>query len=493
MTTIRQYLVFLTGHRISANTPAEEVGSLSKIGAAIAFASFLASLQFGIAGWFLAMDLHIILQILMALVFASIGAAIVLVLDRNFIYLADTRYETDKKLTYVYLGIRVFLITVIGSLSSQFTMPLFLKSELAIHAQDMKDGRFTQAKERYQAKYELSDKTQNLTDLEDRAAKLKKEVANLTPELVRQRSQVNQCFADYTKKTKTTFAPDLDEHEIINLYAKDKHECERIEGLYREAYRTYISPKEAELAQMGEAITEAQGNIDTAKKEIAQDLEKATVINEAYINVASADVLSSLIRNNPGAFMKYALLTLLQLCLELMPILLKLQAGQSSLGHRMAIYAYENKTRSIDQVNHSQAKRLDSEDQISQARHEHALVDKERFATRQEYDSLVLKQKLTQDLENEQLRQQLEELKRQSSAYLRAQHQFTQGFSTATGQFMNRVVVPTVDMVSKPFANSDAQTHTHGAQEEKSTGAKVFPFAGGMDLGTKAASWSALW
>jgi hypothetical protein len=74
---------------------------------------------------------------------------------------------------------------------------------------------------------------------------------------------------------------------------------------------------------MGAAITQAQSDIDTAKKDIAQDLEKATVINEAYINVASADVLSSLVLNKPGAFMKYALLTLLQLCLELMPILLK--------------------------------------------------------------------------------------------------------------------------------------------------------------------------
>ena len=126
-------------------------------------------------------------------------------------------------------------------------------------------------------------------------------------------------------------------------------------------------------------------------------------------------------------------------------------------------------------------------------------MDKERFATRQEYDSLVLKQKLTQDLENEQLRQKLEELKRQSSAYLRAQHQFTQGFSAATGQFVNRVVVPTVDMASKPFANSGPQANSHGAQdvkasqEEKSAGAKVFPFAGAMDLETKAASWSALW
>jgi Domain of unknown function (DUF4407) len=488
MTTARQYLVFLTGHRISAQTSAEEVGSLSKIGAAIAFASFLAALQFGIAGWFLAMDLHILLQIVMALIFALIGALIVLVLDRNFIYLADTRYETDKKLTYIYLGIRIFLITVIGSLSSQFTMPLFLKSELAIHAQDMKDGRFTEAKERYQAKYELSDKTGGLTKLEDKTTKLRKEISTLTPELVRQRGLVGQCFADYNKKTKTTFAPDLDEHEIINLYAKDKRECERIDGIYHENYRNFVAPKEAELVQMGAAITQAQSDIDTAKKDIAQDLEKATVINEAYINVASADVLSSLVLHKPGAFMKYALLTLLQLCLELMPILLKLQAGQSPLGHRMAIFAYDNRTRSLDQVNQSNARRLDSEDQIALARHEHLLADKERYAARQEYDSLVVKQKLTQDFENEKLRQELEELKRQSSAYLRAQHQFTQGFSNAAGQFVHRVVVPTVNFASKPFATSNSQATTQSTPDEKTAHAKVFPFAGPMDLGAKAAS-----
>ena len=489
MTTVRQYLVFLTGHRIAANTSAEEVGSLSKIGAAIAFASFLAALQFGIAGWFLAMDLNIFLQILMALVFGVIGAGIVLVLDRNFIYLADTRYETDKKLTYVYLGIRIFLITVIGSLSSQFTMPLFLKSELAIHAQDMKDGRFTEAKERYQEKYELADKTAGLTTLEDKTAKLRKEITSLTPELVRQRGLVGQCFADYNKKTKTTFAPDLDEHEIISLYAKDKRECERIDGIYRENYRNYVGPKEAELAQMGAAISQAQSDIDTAKKDIAQDLDKATKVNEAYINVASADVLSSLVRNNPGAFMKYALITLLQLCLELMPILLKLQAGQSPLGHRMAIFAYENRTRSLDQVNQSNAKRLDSEDQIALAKHEHALLDKERYAKRQEYDSLVVKQKITQDLENEKLRQELEELKRQSSAYLRAQHQFTQSFSQASSQFVNRVVMPAMSTVSKPFAAKTPNESQPAEQEYVANeGAKVFDFGSAHGLGVKAAS-----
>jgi len=80
VSSIRQLLVFLTGHRLSSNTPAGEVGSLTKIGAAIAFASILAAIQFGIAGWFLAMNLYWPLQLMMALVCASIGALIVLVL-----------------------------------------------------------------------------------------------------------------------------------------------------------------------------------------------------------------------------------------------------------------------------------------------------------------------------------------------------------------------------------------------------------------------------
>ena len=295
MSTIRQYLVFLTGHRIPANAPVEEVGSLSKIGAAIAFASFLAALQFGIAGWFLAMDLHIGLQILMALTFAAIGAAIVLVLDRNFIFLADTRYETDKKLTYVYLGIRIFLITVIGSLSSQFTMPLFLKSELAIHAQDMKDGRYTDAKARYQEKYELSDKAAAVTNIEQRSTQLRKELQDLTTGLIRQRNASNQCFQDYRKKTSTTFAPDLDENEIIHLYAKDKRICEQLEETYRQNYRSFAGPREAELTAMGEAMPQALAAVEGAKKDIAANLAKTSQIDEAYINVASADVLSSLL------------------------------------------------------------------------------------------------------------------------------------------------------------------------------------------------------
>ena len=488
MSTIRQYLVFLTGHRIPASAPVEEVGSLSKIGAAIAFASFLAALQFGIAGWFLAMDLHIGLQICMTIIFAVIGAAIVLVLDRNFIFLADTRYEIDKKLTYIYLGIRIFLITVIGSLSSQFTMPLFLKSELAIHAQDMKDGRYTDAKVRYQEKYELSDKTAAVSNLEQRSTQLRKELQDLTPALIRQRNASNQCAEDYRKKTSTTFAPDLDENEIIHLYAKDKRACEQLEETYRQNYRSFAGPREAELTAMGEAMPQALAAVEGAKQDIAANLVKTSQIDEAYINVASADVLSSLITHSPGVFFKYALITLLQLCLELMPILLKLQAGQSALGHRAALAAHQNKTSVLSEINRSVSRRLDSEAELQLAQHGRALVTKDQQAELQERDLSMTKHKIVHDIANQKLRQELDELKRQNSAYGRLQNQMNYTFTQAADQFMNKVVTPTVAVASSAISDAFAKPSNPNAIQTESNSARVFNFDPNVQTQLKAAS-----
>ena len=488
MSTIRQYLVFLTGHRIPANAPVEEVGSLSKIGAAIAFASFLAALQFGIAGWFLAMDLHIGLQICMTIIFAVIGAAIVLVLDRNFIFLADTRYEIDKKLTYIYLGIRIFLITVIGSLSSQFTMPLFLKSELAIHAQDMKDGRYTDAKVRYQEKYELSDKTAAVTNIEQRSTQLRKELQDLTPGLIRQRNASNQCAEDYRRKTSTTFAPDLDENEIIHLYAKDKRACEQLEEAYRQNYRNFASPREAELTAMGEAMPQALAAVEGAKQDIAANLAKTSQIDEAYINVASADVLSSLITHSPGVFFKYALITLLQLCLELMPILLKLQAGQSALGHRAALAAHQNKTSVLSEINRSVSRRLDSEAELQLAQHGRALVTKDQQAELQERDLSMTKHKVVYDIANQKLRQELDELKRQNSAYGRLQNQMNYTFTQAADQFMNKVVTPTVAVASSAISDAFTKPSNPNAIQTESNSARVFNFDPNVQTQLKAAS-----
>ncbi len=444
----RQFLVFLTGHRLSPDTPIKEIGSLTKIGSAIAFASFLAAIQFGIAGWFLSAGQPLVLRLIMTIVCSFVGSMIVLVLDRNFIYLADTRYETEKNISYFYLGIRVFLITVIGSLSSQFTMPLLLKSELEIHAQDLKDGRYTQSKEFYQQKYELADKSKTLETLDQRIVRLKKELQSPPQEITRKRAAAEKCMQDYRQQVRNTFAPDLDESEIVQLYAKDKQECDRLEAVYRNAYHAYVTPREAELTKAGEDITQAQVAVETAKASITTDLTKTSAIHEAFINVGSADVLWSLITNNGGAFMKYLLLSLLQLCLELMPIFLKIQAGQSQMGHRIALKAYEHKTKTLAQMNLSASQRLQSETLLQTARHDQAMDFKKLEGEEQKYALQLTHQKLEQELINERLRKEIDDLRRQTSAYARVQGYFMDPVRSAIDGFAMKPIQPTVRVVT---------------------------------------------
>ena len=465
MNSIRQFLVFLTGHRLSPDTPIKEIGSLTKIGSAIAFASFLAAIQFGIAGWFLSAGQPLVLRLIMTVVCSVVGSMIVLILDRNFIYLADTRYETEKNISYFYLGIRVFLITVIGSLSSQFTMPLLLKSELEIHSQDLKDGRYSQSKEFYQQKYELTDKSKALETLDQRIVRLKKELQSLPQDINRKRVAAEKCNQDYRQNVRNTFAPDLDESEILQLYAKDKKECDRLEASYRMAYQAYVTPREAELTKAGEEITRAQVAVETAKASITADLDKTSAIHEAYINVGSADVLWSLITNNGGVFMKYILLSLLQLCLELMPIFLKIQAGQSQMGHRIALKAYEHKTRTLAQMNLSASARLESESLLHKARHQQAISLKRQTGEQQIIELQLLNEKLEQELANEKLKKEIDELRRQTSTYFRMQESFTYPIRKTMESFTNPLIVPTFSISENPLTKDSMQT----------TG--VYPFA----------------
>ena len=151
-------MVGITGHYVGHMTNPEDVGGLSKIGLSICFASLLAALQFGIAGWFLSENLGLFAQTLISITTSIVGALVVLIIDRSFIYASDTRADSGGKLGYFYLAIRIFLILAVGTLSSQFVLPLMLKSELAIHIQDLKDQRYQEAKNRYDEKYNVTEK-----------------------------------------------------------------------------------------------------------------------------------------------------------------------------------------------------------------------------------------------------------------------------------------------------------------------------------------------
>jgi hypothetical protein len=330
-------MVGITGHHLDSNTQPQEIGGLSKIGLSICFASMLAAIQFGIAGWYLASSLDPDSRLILASSLGFIGACVVLIIDRNFIYAADTSIQSKGHLTYVYLAIRIFLILVISSLSSQFTLPLLLKSELEIHVQDLRDERYDTAKDRYNNKYDLPEKIQNERELSKQITQLKSSLTNLPQGLVHQKLATEQCFREYKKKSNAAIGPDVDDEEVANLYAREKIQCEQMELAYKEAYKLYITPRQAELALKNETYKHVVSDAAQAQSSFKGDLQRAEENNNHFLNASSSDVLWSLIRNNPGARTKYLMLTLAQLVLELMPLLLKSLLGRSPLGTRIAM------------------------------------------------------------------------------------------------------------------------------------------------------------
>jgi len=330
-------MVGVTGHHLDSDTQPQEIGGLSKIGLSICFASVLAAIQFGIAGWYLASNLDPDSRMIIALVFGFVGACVVLIIDRNFIYAADTSTQDKGYLTYSYLAIRVFLILVISSLSSQFTLPLLLKSELEIHVQDLRDERYDTAKDRYNNKYDLPEKIRNERELTKQITQIRSSLTNLPQSLVHQKLAAEQCLREYKKKANSAMGPEVDDEEVANLYAREKIQCEQKEMAYKEAYKLYITPRQAELALKNDAYKHVSADANQAQSSFKIDLERAEQNNTQFLNASSSDVLWSLIRNNPGARTKYLMLTLAQLVLELMPLLLKSLLGRSPLGVRIAI------------------------------------------------------------------------------------------------------------------------------------------------------------
>jgi hypothetical protein len=171
-----------------------------------------------------------------------------------------------------------------------------------------------------------------------------------------------------------------------------------------------------------------------------------------------------------------------------MPILLKLQAGQSTLGHRAALAAHQNKTRVLTEINRSVSRRLDSEGELQLAQHKQALVMKNQQAELQERDLAMTKHKIVHDIANQKLRQELDELKRQSSMYGRLQNQASYTYAQVADQFMNKVVTPTVAVASSALNSAFAKPSNASTSQTESNSARVFNFDPNSQNQLKAAS-----
>ncbi len=90
------------------------------------------------------------------------------------------------------------------------------------------------------------------------------------------------------------------------------------------------------------------------------------------------------------------------------------------------------------------------------------------------------------DIANQKLRQELDEMKRQSSMYGRLQNQVSYSYTHVADQFMNKVVTPTVAVASG--ALNGAFNKPASPNNAEGNSARVFNFDPNAQTQFKAAS-----
>jgi hypothetical protein len=113
---------------------------------------------------------------------------------------------------------------------------------------------------------------------------------------------------------------------------------------------------------------------------------------------------------------------------------------------------------------------------------------KDQQAELQERDLAIIKQKIVHDIANQKLRQELDELKRQSSMYGRLQNQVSYSYTHVADQFMNKVVTPTVAVASGALNGAFAKPSNPNASQTEGNSARVFNFDPNAQTQFKAAS-----
>lgn len=338
MTALQRCLVWFGGYspRTVAASPPEDIEQITKIGGAILFASVVAFINWGVAGWVYSEGAEVGIRSTVVVIAALFGFFMAVLFDRSFIYFADTATE-KKGIKIVSFAIaRVAIIVAIGSITSQTTTPLVLKSELTAHALQMTEMAEKTRIDELKSRFHVEEQTDAINEVTEEVGKLQVAAQTLPPDIQQRINAANKCWADYNAKRAELLNGGLSAAEVDERLSGQALSCKsksRATNAERNAYysrtRTQldqaISLKNAKEQELAEIKTSISDRVDNAKK----------VETESF-NPRSTVVQWSLLSSNAGAFWKWAFVSFLLLVLELVPLLLKFMAGQSNIGRRIA-------------------------------------------------------------------------------------------------------------------------------------------------------------
>lgn len=340
MTPVEGMLIRMGGYapRTVEADPHEEREPLMKLGWAVVLTVLVAAANWATASWVYSEGMSPPIRIAISTVGAVLGGAIVLVFDRGFLYFADTSIAKGRATVIAYAAFRIFIILLVGSITAQAVMPIIMGKELATHALAMIEQSEAERMSKLGSQYDLGSKKAAVEGATSDVKRLEKAASTLPPDIQQKQVAARSCWADYTSRKIGLMNGGISDSEAREHLAWKATKCDWESKTGNSERDAYIKRTRAQLDTAVALKTQAATDFSDANATVKGKIDRARVIEADAITSRSSMVLWSLLRSDPGALMKWAVVSMTLLFLELFPLIQKFQAGQSSIGRRIATH-----------------------------------------------------------------------------------------------------------------------------------------------------------
>jgi hypothetical protein len=309
---------------------------VSKLGATVLFAMVVAAINWAVGGWTFASAAEGAHRYWAAGATAFLGMFLVLVFDRGLVYVIDTSGQIARLRLATFTVFRFVMVVAISSLTSQAVIPLLLGNELNIKALQMQESAEQHRVGALRSQFQLGTREAASEQASKEVDRLNQASKNLPADIANHLSSARQCWQDYNVGRRNLVSRGVSPSDAREQLRNKATQCSQAEKAAKAEQAAYVQRTRQQLEQATEARTTLNEELQTARSTITGRVDAARQVESANLNARSSAVLWELLTSNPGAMGKWLLITMVLLMCELLPLLYKLQMGQTPPGRRIA-------------------------------------------------------------------------------------------------------------------------------------------------------------
>lgn len=327
-----KWLCRLGGYFPTEVEGSQDIGRILRIGMGVFVAANFAALNWAVAGWTFSSGMDSSVRYTVAACCAILGVILVCMFDSSFVYFLDTKrpgvWGSIKASSYAV--IRVGLIMMISSLTSQAIIPLLLQNELAGHALKMREANEKSRNADLTAQYHVTEKQSAVATASTEIGRWQQAFQTLPQNIQSQLASAENCWRQYNAKKIALIRQGLPRKEARTRLQGEAQRCANQTNNARANRDEYLANAKEQLDAAIQRQNKAMAEFDQIKGVIDKKTEKASAIEEASYTPTSAVILADLLKKESAAWYKWAMITGVLMAIELLFLLLKYKPAKRS-------------------------------------------------------------------------------------------------------------------------------------------------------------------